>query len=72
MEGYRLQVTKKDIATCIMKLRGIDPRTTEKWLKALLTFNYIKFKAPNVYELNPFKVPELMKLLKKKPQVKLQ
>ena len=71
-EGYRLQITKRDIETCIMKLRGIDPRTVEKWLKALIRFDYITQKAPNVYEFNPFKVPEVLKLIKKEPQVKLQ
>ena len=72
MEGYRLQVNRKDLENCIKKVRGVDPRTIRTWLNTLLTFNYIKLKAPNVYELNPFKVPELMKLLKEKPQVKLQ
>ena len=70
-EGFRYQVSKKDVEKAIMWYRGIDPRTIQKWLKALIIFNYLIPKAPNVYQLNPTKIPKLIKMLKEKPQTKI-
>ncbi|MFZ7138788.1 MAG: hypothetical protein ACOWW1_10285 [archaeon] len=70
-DGYRLQVTRRIVEQAIMKLRGIDERTIKKWLKALMVFEYLTPISPNVYRINPLKVPELFPLLKEKPQTKI-
>jgi len=72
-DGYLHQVRQKDLEEAIMKTRQcIDERTNMRWLRALLTFGYIVQEAPQVYKLNPIKIPELMALLKKQEQTKLQ
>jgi len=77
-EGFRFQVHKNDLERAIMFCRGIDPRTIQKWIKALEVFGYITpaindlgIRIPNIYQLNPTKIPKLMKLLKEKPQTKI-
>jgi len=70
-EGFRYQVSKADVEKAIMWVRGVDNRTIQKWLKALIVFEYLIPKAPNIYQLNPFKIPELMKVLKDNPQTKM-
>ena len=71
-EGYKLQVHKRDIAKPIMHLKGVDERTIARWLKALIIFEYLKPITPDLYQLNPMKIPKLMHILKDHPQVKLQ
>jgi len=72
-DGYVHQVRQKDLEETIMKTRQcIDERTVMRWTRALLTFGYVNLEAPQVYKLNPIKIPELMALLKKQEQTKLQ
>jgi hypothetical protein len=69
--GYRYQVTKKDVEKTIMQLRGIDPRTVEKWLKALTVFEYLIPVSDKSFQLNPLKIPDLVSKLKEKSQTKM-
>ena len=70
-EGFKFEVSKKDLEKAIMQHRGIDERTVQRWIKALTTFEYLKQVSPNIYAFNPLKVPQVMQLLKDKPQTKL-
>ena len=70
-EGYKFQVSHNDLERAIMKTRGIDERTVKRWIKALETFDYIKRKSLFTWTLNPVMIPELMRLLKEKPQTKM-
>lgn len=74
LEGYRYQISHKDIVKTIMEHRGIDDRTVQRWIKALLIFGYIKAENTaihKIYSLNPAKIPRLATLLKEKPQTKM-
>lgn len=74
-QGYRYQIPHKDLVKAIMTLRGIDERTIERWINALITFEYIErltTETFKIYKLNPLRIPELMTLLKEEPQTKLQ
>jgi len=71
-EGYRVQVRRTDVEKAIMRIRGIDPRTVQKWLKALVIFEYLIQTSVVTYRLNPLRIPELFSLLKEKSQLKLQ
>ena len=71
-EGYRVQVTRNHVEKAIMEIRGIDPRTVETWLKALVRFEYLIPTALNVYRLNPLKIPQLFELLRANGQLKIQ
>ena len=71
-EGFRVQVTRKFVEKAIMHVRGIDPRTIHKWLRALVMFEYLIPVSVSVYRINPVKVPELFNLLREKPQTKIQ
>ncbi|RLC36474.1 hypothetical protein DRH29_04500 [candidate division Kazan bacterium] len=70
-EGFRIEVSKSDVEKAIMYIRGIDERTIQKWLKALVIFGYLKPRTPFIYQINPIKVPRVMKMLKEKPQTKI-
>ena len=70
-EGFKFEVSKRDLEKAIMQHRGIDERTIERWIKALTTFEYLKPVSLKVYAFNPLKIPQVMKLLKEKPQTKL-
>ena len=70
-EGFRLQVARADVEKAIMYVRGVDERTINRWLRALVTFEYLIPCAPYIYRLNPLKTPKLMSLLKDKPQTKI-
>ena len=74
-EGFQYQVSHKDLVKIIMLKRGIDERTVQRWINALVTFDYITTESTSifkVYKLNPLKVPELFSTLKDKPQTRLQ
>jgi len=71
-DGFRKQVSKKEVQKAIMFIKGIDERTITRWLKALETFEYLIYINPNLYEINILKIPHLITLLKEKPQTKLQ
>lgn len=71
-EGYKMQVRRLDVERAIMRTRGVDQRTIDKWLKALIVFEYLKPIGAGVYQLNPFRIPELLRIIKEKPQSKLQ
>jgi len=70
-DGFKYQISKKDIAKAIMYLRGIDERTVQRWLKALEVFEYIIPVNPNIYKLNPIKIPNIINNLKENPQTKI-
>lgn len=70
LEGYRLQIREADLAKCIKRVRGIDPRTVRNWIQTLLDFDYIEKVGAGIYQFNPMKVPELFTAIKK--GVKLQ
>ena len=70
--GWKVQVRRSDVDKAIMRIRGVDQRTRQKWLEALIVFEYLKPVAPNVYQLNPLRIPELLSMLKEKPQTKIQ
>jgi len=70
-EGFKHQVSKREIEKAIMNIRGIDERTIQRWLKALEVFEFIKPLNAYVYQLNPIRIPRVMKLLKEKPQTKI-
>ena len=69
--GYVHQVSLKDIEKAIMSIRGIDERTIKRWTKALIVFEYIKPVSPYTFQLNPLKIPHLIKKLKEQPQTKI-
>jgi len=73
-EGYRYQLTDKDLNKAIQLTRQcIDQRTIDRWKNALLTFEYLtKTENPKIYKINPLKIPDLINQLKEKPQTKLQ
>ena len=74
-EGYKFQVSHRELAKAIMRKRGIDERTVQRWINALETFDYITSESTSVhkvYKLNPTKVPNLFKVLNGKPQTKIQ
>lgn len=72
-EGYIHQVSKKDLEKTIMIVRKcLDERTTNRWIKALTTFGYIIPVTPQIYKINPIKVPDLMNVLRDKSQTRLQ
>ena len=71
-DGFVYQITRKDLEKAIMKVRNIiDERSIDRWIRALITFEYIKYKHHNIFELNPIVCPEIFKILKDKPQTKL-
>jgi len=70
-EGFKHQVSKREIEKAIMNIRGIDERTIQRWFRALEVFEYIKPINAYVYQLNPISIPRVMKLLKEKPQTKI-
>jgi hypothetical protein len=73
-DGYLHQVRKKDVEEAIMQIRQcIDSRTVNQWIKALLTFHYLAPEGtPNLFKINPIKIPELMVMIHEKAQTKLQ
>lgn len=71
-EGYIHQFTRRDLERAIMKVRNIvDERAIDRWVKALMTFEYIEQKHYGIFVFNPFSCPEIFKTLKDKPQTKL-
>ena len=70
-EGFKYQVSRQDLEKEIMWRRGIDERTINRWIKALVTFEYIIQNGHNIYHLNPIKIPKLAQLLKENPQTKM-
>jgi len=70
-DGFKYQVAKKDVIKAIMWIRGIDERTVGRWLKALETFEYLIPINPNIYKLNPLKIPNIINNLKQNPQTKI-
>ena len=70
-EGYRYQVSQRDLEKSIMEKRGIDERTINRWIKALTTFGYVKRETPQLFSLVPTAIPELVSLLQTKPQTKV-
>jgi len=70
-DGFSYQVCKKDIEKAIFRVRGIDKRTTERWLKVLLTFDYLQEINKVVYRMNVAKIPHLFQILKHTPQTRL-
>ena len=70
-EGYKYQVTRREVEKAITQLRGIDPRTIDNWMRALITFEYLHHEHYGIFKINPLKVPHLINLLKDKPQTKL-
>lgn len=71
-EGYKVQVRRSDVEKAIMRIRGVDQRTKQKWLEALIVFEYLIPTSSMTYRLNPLRIPELFKLLRNKPQTKIQ
>ena len=71
-DGWRHQVTRKDLEKAIMMIRGFDDRTIKKWIKILEMFGYIIPHAPNVCSINPYSHPDLFNLVKNHPQSKIQ
>jgi hypothetical protein len=72
-DGYRYQVTRKDIEQAIMKSRNIiDERAIDRWIRALITFEYITHISHGIFKINPIKIPNLINNLKEKPQTKIQ
>lgn len=59
-QDYQAQYTRKQVEKAIMKVRGIDERTVQRWLKALMVFEYLEPKAPNIYSINFVKVPKFV------------
>jgi hypothetical protein len=57
--GYRIQVSRAELETVIMKHRGIDERTVNRWIKALKTFDMISEVAPKVFKINEFYLPTI-------------
>lgn len=73
-QGYRHQISHRDLVKTIMEHRGVDDRTHQRWIKALLTFGYLKQETTaihKIYKLNPLKIPRLATLLKEQPQTKM-
>ena len=71
--GYLHQVREKDLQETIMKVRKcIDDRTINRWIKALVTFEYLENDAPQIYKINPLKIPDLMAMLHDQSQSRLQ
>ena len=70
-EGFRYQVPRSEVEKAIMFVRGVDERTINRWLRALVVFEYLIPVAPRIYRLNPTRIPELMSMLKDKPQTKI-
>ena len=72
-DGYLIEVPKAQVRKAIRIYRGIDPRTVKNWLQILTDLEYLIPKRGGiVYKINPFKPPQVITLLKKKPQAKLQ
>lgn len=71
-QGWKVQVRRKDVEKAIMQIRGIDERTVSRWLKALITFEYLIPTSTMTYRLNPLRIPELFNNLREKPQTKIQ
>lgn len=70
-KGFRYQITRRDLETEIMKVRGIDPRTVHNWIKILCRFEYLIMLSPIVFKINPFKCEEILEILKENPQTKI-
>lgn len=73
-KGFQYQISHKDLTKIIMLKRGIDERTVQRWINALVTFDYLTAETTSmykVYKVNPLRVPELFEILKEKPQTKL-
>jgi hypothetical protein len=71
-EGYRYQLSAKNLKNTIMDVRDCaDERTVKRWTDALLTFGYLKRDTPFTFSINPVAVPELTTLLKEKPQTRM-
>ena len=62
-----IQFTEKQLELVIMRKRGIDERTTRRWIKALVAFGYVKQVSPHVYALASEYVP----LIAENTQLKL-
>ena len=71
-DGYRYQVTKPTIERAILVTKGIDERTSKRWLKALLTLEYITPTQKNIYQINIEKIPHIFRVLKDIPQTHLK
>jgi len=69
--GWRFQITRKDLETEIMKVRGIDPRTIANWIKVLCKFEYLKQISPIVFQINPLRCKGILEILKEIPQTKI-
>jgi len=71
-EGYRYQVTLATVEKAIMLVRGADQRTVNKWIRTLITLEYLTHEHHGVFKINILKIPHLIEFLKNHPQAKLQ
>jgi len=69
--GFSYQVPRKNVEISIWNVRGIDKRTTDKWIEVLETNKFIEEVGKSVYEMNIAKVPHLVSILKQHPQTKI-
>lgn len=70
--GFTYQITRQDLEKAIMQVRGIiDERAIDNWIRALITWDYIKHIQKGIYQLNPTTCPQIFKTLKENPQTKL-
>jgi hypothetical protein len=69
--GFKFQVTRKDLETEIMKVRGIDPRTVNNWIKCLCKLEYLVQLSPLVFRVNPLRCSDIFEVLKETHQTKL-
>lgn len=51
ISGAGQQILRNRIVEAISAIRGTDPRTIQKWMKAFLNFKLIKWIAGEVYEI---------------------
>jgi len=70
-DGFRKQVSKKEVQKAIMFIKGIDERTIKRWLKALEIFEFLIPINAHLYEINILKIPHLITVLKENPQTKI-
>ena len=75
-EGYRHQISHRDLVKTIMQKRNIiDERSINRWINALINFEYLipqETTIFKVYKLNPTAIPHLFQILNNQPQTKIQ
>ena len=70
--SYMHQVTRRELRKCVITLRGMDERTTDRWIDTLLILEYLKIVAEDVYAINELKVSHLIvKAIKNNAQTKM-